>query len=55
MTMSASWGSDPACVVMVQRWGRWASDAFQGYIWEARTSALNVAERMRTAEVNAGQ
>ena len=40
---------------MVQRWGRWASDAFQGYIWEARTNALNVAERMRTAEVNAGQ
>ena len=37
---------------MVQRWGRWASDAFQGYLWEARGNAKGVAEAMRKADVS---
>ena len=38
---------------MVQRWGRWASDAFQGYLWKARNNAKGVAEAMMSADVTA--
>ena len=38
---------------MVQRWGRWSSDAFQGYLWEARNNAKGVAEAMMKADVPA--
>ena len=37
---------------MVQRWGRWASDAFQGYLWEARGNSRGVAEAMTCADVS---
>ena len=36
---------------LVQRWGRWASQAFHGYIWEARDAAQGVAEQMRVAQL----
>ena len=36
---------------MVQRWGRWASDAFQGYLTEARGNAKGVAAAMSSADV----
>ena len=37
---------------LVRRWGRWASDAFHGYLWESRANASGVAEAMRTADVS---
>jgi hypothetical protein len=36
---------------LVRRWGRWASDAFHGYLWEDRGNAKGVAEAMRQADV----
>ena len=36
---------------LVQRWGRWKSDAFHGYIWEARDNAQGMAARMLDAPV----
>ena len=33
----------------VQRLGRWASDAFQGYVWEGRTLMRTLAARMLRA------
>ena len=35
---------------LVQRWGRWASSFFQGYVWESRTAATGVAEQMSRAD-----
>ena len=35
---------------LVQRWGRWSSNCFQGYIWEARKAAKGVSERMMNAD-----
>jgi hypothetical protein len=35
---------------LVRRWGRWASDAFQGYLWENRKGSEGVAKAM--AEVD---
>lgn len=36
---------------LVKRWGRWASDSFQTYIWEARETARGVAQKMITADL----
>jgi hypothetical protein len=36
---------------MVRRWGRWASDAFHTYLWEASSAATGVAEAMATADI----
>ena len=36
---------------LVRRWGRWASDSFQTYIWEAREGARGVAEKMANADL----
>ena len=36
---------------LVKRWGRWASDSFQTYIWEARETAKGVAQKMITADL----
>ena len=36
---------------LVQRWGRWNSDAFQGYLWEARDMAQGVASSMARADL----
>ena len=36
---------------LVRRWGRWASDAFQGYIWEGRQGSAGVAQSMAKADL----
>ena len=36
---------------VVKRWGRWASEAFQGYLWEARSNAEGVAAAMAKADL----
>ena len=36
---------------LVQRWGRWKSDAFHCYLWEAASMAKGVAEQMAIADV----
>lgn len=36
---------------LVKRWGRWASDSFQMYVWEARETAKGVAQRIITADL----
>ena len=33
-------------IEMIQRWGRWASSAFQAYLWESSDDARGVAEKM---------
>jgi len=33
-------------VEIIKRYGRWASDAFQGYLWESSTSAKGLAKGM---------
>ena len=33
-------------IEMIQRWGRWASSAFQAYLWESNEDARGVAEKM---------
>lgn len=35
---------------LVQRWGRWVSSAFQGYLWDARGLAEGVSSRMLAAD-----
>ena len=47
---SALWAAccDPA---VVKRWGRWASEAFQRYLWEARGNASRVATAMAGADL----
>jgi hypothetical protein len=35
---------------LVQRWGRWTSSAFQGYLWDARALADGVAGMMVAAD-----
>ena len=35
---------------LVQRWGRWASNCFQGYVWESRQASRGVADRMVQAD-----
>ena len=37
---------------IVQRWGRWSSQAFQGYLWEARDGAAGVADAMSRADLS---
>jgi hypothetical protein len=36
---------------LVKRWGRWASDSFRTYIWEARETARGVSQKMITADL----
>ena len=36
---------------LVQRWGRWQSEAFHGYLWEGRDNAKGVAEAMAAAQI----
>jgi hypothetical protein len=36
---------------MVKRWGRWASDAFQGYLWESRKGSEGVATAMANVDM----
>ncbi len=31
---------------LIQRWGRWASNAFQAYLWESSEDARGVAAKM---------
>jgi hypothetical protein len=35
---------------LVQRWGRWASSAFQGYLWDSRALAEGVSGRTVAAD-----
>ena len=37
---------------LVQRWGRWKSDAFHGYLWEARENARGITSSMLDAQVS---
>ena len=36
---------------LVKRWGCWASDSFQTYVWEARETTRGVAQKMITADL----
>ena len=36
---------------VVKRWGRWASDTFQGYLWEGREGAAGVSTAMVEADL----
>ena len=36
---------------MVKRWGRWSSDSFQTYVWDARKSAKGVSANMSRADL----
>ena len=36
---------------MVKRWGRWSSDSFQTYIWDARKTADGVSKRMSQVDL----
>ena len=33
-------------VELIQRWGRWASSAFQAYLWESADDARGIAAKM---------
>ena len=33
-------------IELIQRWGRWASNAFQAYLWESSEDARSVAAKM---------
>ena len=33
-------------IEIIQRWGRWASNAFQAYLWESSDDARDVAAKM---------
>ena len=47
---SALWAAYRDSAV-VKCWGRWASEAFQGYLWEARGNAAGVATAMAGADL----
>jgi len=36
---------------MIKRWGRWASETWQSYVWPARESAKGVATAMAAADI----
>ena len=36
---------------LVQRWGRWTSNAFHAYLWDAREAAKGVSDRMVAADL----
>ena len=36
---------------LLRRWGRWSSDAFHGYLWEARESSRGVNDSMAAADL----
>ena len=48
--VSALWAAYRDSAV-IKRWGRWASEAFQGYLWEARGNAAGVATAMAVADL----
>ena len=51
--LRASWGtSGGPGYGPQQRWGRWSSQAFQGYLWEARDGATGVADAMSRADLS---
>ena len=33
-------------IELIQRWGRWASNAFQAHLWDSSEDARGVAEKM---------
>ncbi len=37
---------------LVQRWGRWSSGAFQGYLWESKESMKGVSKAMAKVTVD---
>ena len=47
---SALWAAFHDAAI-VRRWGRWASDAFQTYIWEGRQGAKGVAKAMSEVDL----
>ena len=47
---SALWAAYRDSAV-VKRWGRWDSEAFQGYLWEARSNAEGVSAAMAKADL----
>ena len=36
---------------LVKRWGRWASDSFQTYLWDSRGAAKDVAKKMASVDL----
>ena len=36
---------------LVQRWGRWSSDAFHAYLWDSRLGAQGISEGMAKADL----
>ena len=36
---------------LVKRWGRWASDSFQTYLWDARKASQDVAKKMASVDL----
>ena len=36
---------------LIKRWGRWATDSFQTYLWEDRKGASGIAEAMAQADI----
>ena len=36
---------------LVRRWGRWASDSYQTYLWDDRNAAKGVASAMSTTDL----
>ena len=36
---------------LVKRWGRWASDSFQTYLWDAREASRDIAKKMATVDL----
>ena len=56
-THSLRFGGAPALwaayqdTTLVQRWGRWRSQAFQGYLWEAKDNAKGIARDMAKADL----
>ena len=39
---------------LVKRWGRWASDSYQTYLWDARKASQDVAKRMASVDLYLG-
>ena len=36
---------------LVKRWGRWASDSFQTYLWDSRKASQDVAKKMASVDL----
>ena len=39
-------------IELIQRWGRWKSNCYHGYIWEASGAARGEADQMMRADCN---